>query len=183
MRLTPSWLHPSSDTSAGECSEDGETSSGPQVTIYHEPNANSATKRIDADNRADEFLPDTDAALLAVLEEMQLPVTVDEITDRLIEPAQPSIDTWAAVHERLHQTRLPALDEADEIEFDDAQGIVDRPEPRADAGGLVSPAVFGAVSIIVLLTLLALVSLSVVTALTITVLTTTVVVWFGPGIA
>ena len=180
MRLTPSWLRSSSDTPPDECSEDGETPSEPRMTIYHDPGDDSSANEAGADGRADAFIPETDDALLSVLEDMQLPVTVDEVTDRLIEPARPPIKTWAAVHERLHRTRLPALDDADEIEFDDAQGIVDRSEPRSDDGGLLSPAAYGTVLIIVLLAALTAVSVSLVTALTVTLVATTVA-WFAPN--
>ena len=180
MRLTPSWLRSSSDTPPEECSEDGEAPSEPQVTIYHDPGEESSTGETGDDGRADAFIPETDAALLSVLEEMQLPVTVDEIADRLIEPARPPIATWAAVHERLHRTRLPALDDADEIEFDDAQGIVDRSEPRSDDWGPFSASVYGAFSIVVLLAVLAVISVSVMTALTVTVVATTIV-WLVPS--
>lgn len=176
MRLTPSWLRFSSDTPPDECSDTDETLAGPQVPIYYESNTESSAK----DSDVDEFVPQTDAALRSVLEEMQLPATVDEVTDQLIEPAQPPLETWATVHERLHRTRLPALDDAGEIEFDDAQGIVERSEPRAEDGSLISPVVLGAVSGIVLLAVLALVSVSMITALTVS-LVTTVIVWIVPS--
>lgn len=168
MRLTPSWLRSSSDTPPEECGEDSEGKSRPEVTVSFDPGDDFGIGSTDPGDQADEFLPDTDAALLTVIEDMQLPVTVDEITDRLIEPAQPPIDTWAAVHERLHRTRLPALDAADEIEFDDAQGIVERSEPQTGGVGPFSQTGLGTISAIVLLAVFLLVSVSMVTVLMMT---------------
>ncbi|WP_245835327.1 hypothetical protein [Natronolimnobius baerhuensis] len=129
----------------------------------------------------DAFLPDSDGELCDTLEEMQLPATVDEITDELITPAQPPLDTWAGVHERLHQDRLPALAEAGEIEFDETQGVVERSMTQMDEEGTtLSAAVFGTISLVLLFALLTLVSVSLLTALTVTVVTTTVV-WFVPS--
>ncbi|SFC19392.1 hypothetical protein SAMN05444422_105216 [Halobiforma haloterrestris] len=172
MRLTPSWLRSSSDTSRGECRGD-ETSTEPEVAVYHDPKGEFSSEARDAG----EFVPDSDEELLAVLEGMQMPATVDEVTDRLVEPAQPPIDTWAAVHERLHRTRLPALDASGDIEFDDAQGIVDRSRSRAAGRNPFSPAVFGTLSIVALFVAIALVWASVLTAVTVLLVTTTFAAW------
>ncbi|MEY7850997.1 hypothetical protein AB7C87_17555 [Natrarchaeobius sp. A-rgal3] len=149
------------------------------MTIYHDPR--DPVDETDTGARSDEFVPETDAALRSALEDVQLPATVDEVTDQLIEPAQPPIDTWADVHEQLHRTRLPSLDDAGHIEFDEFRGIVERTDPRADEGRPFSPAVVGTVSVVVLLVLLALISVSIVTAFTVTVITTTVVIWLVPS--
>lgn len=175
MRLTPSWFRTSSDTPPEECSDDSEARSRPEVPISFDPGDDFAAGGPDPDDQVDEFLPDTDAALLTVIEDLQLPVTVDEIADRLIEPAQPPIDTWAAVHERLHRTRLPALDAAGEIEFDDAQGIVERSASQTDEAGPFSQAGLGTISAIVLLVVFLLVSVSMVTVLMMTLGTLSVV--------
>ncbi|NGM70450.1 hypothetical protein G6M89_15820 [Natronolimnobius sp. AArcel1] len=177
MRLTPSWLRPSSNTPPDECSEGSEPPPGPDIPIYHNlqgPHAVGATE-------VDAFVPDDDDELRVVLEDVQLPATVDELTDQLIAPAQPPLDTWAGVHERLHQERLPALEAAGEIEFDETQGVVERSMTDRNEGPALSPAVFGTVSLVVLFALLTLISVSLMTALTVTVVTTTIV-WFVPSV-
>lgn len=182
MRLTPSWFSSSSGAPETERSEDADTTSG--ITIYYPSKGDLATTDTEDGGDAAEFVPDSDAALLVDLDEMSTPVTVDEIADRLIEPARPSIDTWANVHERLYSERLPALDAAGEIDFDETQGIVER--TRRPAGGDedgLSPTVLGALAGGFLFLLIAVVSASVLTALAVTLVTTTVAVWFVPAYA
>lgn len=129
MRLTPSWLFAtpsdSSESEDGSDDTDAETVSG--VTIYREPSTDLST------GSAAEFVPDSNTELLAVLDEMETPVTVDEVADELIHPARPSVETWASVHERLYQYRLPELDSTGHVEFDAEQGLVDRGTVQSDA--------------------------------------------------
>ncbi len=123
MRLTPSWLRSSSDDSPEERSENSDTTSG--VTIYHAP-PNTVQEGDPKDTqRAANFIPESDTELLAALDEVGTPTTVDEVTDQLLHPARPPIDTWASVHERLHQDRLPELDASGDIEFDTNDGLVE----------------------------------------------------------
>ncbi|MXV64118.1 hypothetical protein GS429_19020 [Natronorubrum sp. JWXQ-INN-674] len=144
MRLTPSWVRSSSADSERDCAGDPETTSG--VTVYHSPGELSDDGP-GSDERIAAFVPDADAELLAILAEMQTPATVDEVTDELIEPERPPVETWAAVHERLHEHRLPELDASDDIQFDASQGIVDCPTPAARIEMQQSAGVLGAVSI------------------------------------
>lgn len=123
MRLTPFWLCSMSADSTGDSPDD--TESG--VTIYH-------TKSSDfPSDGAAEFVPESNSELVATLDEMETPATVDEVADKLIYPARPPVETWASVHERLHQHRLPELDETGHIEFDEEQGLVERRTVRSDA--------------------------------------------------
>lgn len=178
MRLTPSWFRSSSDTST---EHSGETESTAEVAIYYTSVASSTGEGEPDDRRVTEFVPESDAELLALIDEMNTPVTVDEIADQLTEPARPSIETWAGVHERLHQNRLPTLDAAGDIEFDDTQGLVDRPTAYPVEGELRSTAAVGSISIAALFVLIALVSASALTALAVTLITTTFAVWFVPS--
>ncbi|WP_435552242.1 hypothetical protein [Natrinema sp. CGMCC1.2065] len=152
MRLTPSWLRSSSADSAEERSEESDPDAG--STAVYAPGCDFLAGD-DTDTRVGEFLPESNAALVTVLDEMAMPATVDEITDALVEPADPPIETWAAVHERLHEERLPALDASGAIEFDETQGLVERSATPVDGTRSVSPAVLVAISIGVLLVVLA----------------------------
>ncbi|QLK25808.2 hypothetical protein HYG81_17285 [Natrinema zhouii] len=155
MRLTPSWLRSSSEDSAEEQSGDPETLSG--VTMVYAPGSDfSADGAITTRDRG--FIPESDAALVAVLDEMNTPVTVDEVTDTLIEPAHPPIETWATIHERLHRNRLPALDTKGAIEFDETQGLIERTATPPDEARFLSRTRLAAVSIGLLLVLLLFVS-------------------------
>lgn len=180
MRLTPSWLRSSSTGSPEEQSADGDTSL--DVTIY-QPQASTEGALADhADETvATEFVPDADTPILDVLDEMATPVTVDEIVDRLIEPTQPPVETWATVHERLHQDRLPELDEAGAIEFDAERGTVTVAETNTGDRSLLSPALLGTVSVSLLFVLAAIITASILTALTLTVAATTFAVWLVPA--
>lgn len=102
---------------------------------------------------ASDFIPASDPDLYAVLEEMETPTTVDEVVDHLIQPANPSIETWADVHERLYEERLPALDESGSVEFDHVRGTVSVCESEPDDTQLVTRALVGAVSILILVVL------------------------------
>ncbi|WP_238705291.1 hypothetical protein [Natrinema pallidum] len=115
----------------------------------------------DIETRVAAFVPDSDDALVDILDEMRTPATVDEVTDELIEPANPPIETWALVHERLHRDRLPALDASGAIEFDETQGLIERPTARTGEERRVSPAMLATISIGLLLVFLTLVSVSV----------------------
>ena len=157
MRLTPSWLRSSSEGAREERSEDPDTAAG--FTMVHDPAIDFATS--DGDTRAAAFVPESDAALVSVLDEMNTPVTVDEVTDELVRPARPSIETWATVHERLHQDRLPALDASGTIEFDETQGLIERPATPGSEERLVSPSLLVAISLGLLFVIIALVSVSV----------------------
>ncbi|MGQ3412219.1 hypothetical protein ACT4ML_08140 [Natrinema sp. LN54] len=132
--------------------------------MVHAPGEVPSTGEDDDDYPAGEFLPESDGALLAVLEGMSTPVTVDEVADTLVEPAQPSIETWAVVHERLHADRLPSLDASGAIEFDEAQGLVERTPPHPSEAGRFAATVLTAISIGFLLVSIGLVSISVLIA-------------------
>lgn len=162
MRLTPSWLRSSSEDPGGDRSDDSDALSG--VTVYHSPPDDLSTAGADVTERAGEFVPESNAALLAALEEMETPVTVDEIADELIRPARPSVEIWAAVHQRLHENRLPELAASDEIVFDESQGLVERPATRTRVETASSRSVLGSESIDPRITFFVLFSLSVLSA-------------------
>ncbi|MFD1563884.1 hypothetical protein ACFR99_10015 [Haloarchaeobius amylolyticus] len=124
--------------------------------MVYSPESDRSTNEGD-ETRAREFVPESDAALVSVLDEMNTPVTVDEVADELVEPARPTIETWAAVHERLHQDRLPVLDAADTIEFDETQGLIERSTGRTNEDRLISPSVLVALSLGLLCIVIALV--------------------------
>lgn len=147
MRLTPSWFR-SSGQGADERGENGEPDPLSEITIDYEPSISSS--------RGDgitvgEFIPDSDSELAETIAQLETPVTVDEITDQLVRPRRPPLETWAEVHERLHQQRLPALDAADLVEFDATQGVVTAPSKRSAtnpaSGGWLTRATFVGVSL------------------------------------
>ncbi|ELY87761.1 hypothetical protein C483_17728 [Natrialba hulunbeirensis JCM 10989] len=210
MRLTPSWIRSSSADTPEEQSVDGDASL--DVPIYHSADGiqspgepESETNAIRDDRPADAFLPDSDATLCAILEDLSTPVTVDELVDALIsradppEPGGPASDTasstpppatddatvpvktWATIHEELHQDRLPRLDEEGVLEFEPTCGTVDCSESGSMSRLLRSPAVAGMVSIGLLFVLAVLVTASMYTAVTVTVAATTFAVWFLPA--
>ncbi|WP_440765737.1 hypothetical protein [Natronorubrum sp. DTA7] len=126
MRLTPPWFRSSSEDPPREDSDgDPDTSAG--VTIYHSPPSDLSEESSVSSRRAAHFIPESDTALIVELDEMSTPSTVDEVVDQLIAPADPPVETWATVHERLHRDRLPALDASNDIVFDESQGVVERP--------------------------------------------------------
>ena len=127
MRLTPSWLCATSSGSEDD-SDEPETETVSGVTIYHDPLSDRSSGE-----SATAFIPESDSELVSVIDEMETPVTVDEVADELIHPARPAVETWAAVHERLHEHRLPELDAKGRIEFDADQGLVDRRTVQLDA--------------------------------------------------
>ncbi|PGF15181.1 hypothetical protein CP556_02945 [Natrinema sp. CBA1119] len=155
MRLTPSWLRSSSGDSAEEQFEDSDALSG--VTMVYAPESDFSGDGT-IDTRIGDFIPESDAALVAVLDEMSTPVTVDEVTDTLVEPARPSIETWATIHERLHQNRLPALDAKGAIEFDETQGLIERSTDQSGVGRSLSRAKLAVISVGILLVLIVFVS-------------------------
>lgn len=115
------------------------------MTIYHSPPSDLSEEPSVSSRRATHFVPESDTALIVELDEMSTPVTVDEVADKLIAPADPPVETWAAVHEQLHQDRLPALDASNDIVFDESQGVVERP-PQARSGTQNGIAMASAVS-------------------------------------
>lgn len=178
MRLTPSWFRSSSDDSSEERSEDSAASSA--VTIYHSPPgdlsaANGKTER------AAVFIPESDTALLGVLDDMKTPTTVDEVADQLIRPARPPIETWATVHETLHQDRLPELETAGYIEFDTKQGTVEYQTAAANTESRHSSSPTQKSLLKILLALVALIAVSVLLAVVVVSITTTVPVLSVPG--
>lgn len=130
MRLTPSWFRGSSEDGSDDADNPESEST---VTIYHTSSLGGVTESA-GPRHAAEFVPESDEELLATVDEMETPVTVDELADRLVGPAQPSVETWAAVHERLHQERLPALDDAGDVAFDDGQGLIGPVPGESDSG-------------------------------------------------
>ncbi len=94
-------------------------------------------------------------------------------------PSSVPIETWATIHEHLHQKRLPALNEAGSITFDPERGLVELPETTADEQSF-SPPLLGPVLVGLLFLFVALASASVLTAVTLTVAATTFAVWMFP---
>lgn len=162
MRLTPSRFRSSSEGSDDEQAGDPRGKSG--LTMVHAPGDEPSADDAETGYSADAFLPEDDGALLVVLDGMSTPVTVDEVADTLVEPAQPSIETWAAVHERLHRDRLPALDASGAVEFDETQGLVERTASPPSEVGRVAATVLTAISVVFLLVSIGLVSVSVLIA-------------------
>ena len=119
MRLTPFRFRSSSG------SDSDETSISADVEIYH---SNATEFRVEGRDEG-EFGTDTPVSMqevVSVLEDLDTPVTVDEITDRLVHPhGEANVQAWADVHEQLHQEELPGLCEAGVLDFDTARGIVD----------------------------------------------------------
>ncbi|USZ70838.1 hypothetical protein [Natronosalvus halobius] len=105
-------------------------------------------------------------ALLEEITELDAPVTVDELADHLIWPADPPIETWADVHELLYDERLPALEARGVLAFDPEKGIIEHVrETEGHTEGLwFSRPVLGLLSLVLLATTLFLVSTGVVTA-------------------
>jgi hypothetical protein len=65
--------------------------------------------------------------IVGLLDELDTPVTVDQLVDELQAvqgPGGPDTATWERLHERLHDEDLPALDRAGLLVFDDEQGLV-----------------------------------------------------------
>lgn len=65
--------------------------------------------------------------IVGLLDELDTPVTVDQLVDELqaVEgPEGPDTATWEQLHERLHDEDLPTLDRAGLLVFDDEQGLV-----------------------------------------------------------
>ncbi len=179
MRLTPSWFRSSTDVHSEERSGDADPSSG--VTIFYPPQTDHPEGE-EAARPVEEFVPESDTVLLSTLDQINMPATVDEIADTLIEPRRPSIETWASVHQRLYEERLPALDESEAIEFDETQGIVERNSNYSNKKRLLFPAALVLLTISVLLAFVAVVSAHMLLAATITFVTTSFAVWFVPGL-
>lgn len=164
MRLTPSWLRSSSDGSGTDESDDPD--SDEPVTIYHSSSIGISSDGAESPH-ATEFIPDSNDELLETIEEMETPVTVDELADRLIHPAHPPVETWAAIHEQLHQDRLPELDTADEIAFDEGQGLVDPVTTETNSSAGLGPFRAGSVATYLLLATLVLLSVTLLSAVTV----------------
>ncbi|RQG95381.1 hypothetical protein [Natrarchaeobius chitinivorans] len=179
MRLTPSWFSPSSNESGEERTKDADPSSS--VTIYYDSTATpESSVGVDVEATATNFVPESDEALLAAIEEIPAPVTIDSIVDRLLDQHQQPIETWAAVHEHLYENRLPALDAADVVDFDPDRGTVELPDPEARNGGQLSVSLLGFCLFSFVVVLLFAWMTSVLTALTFTFIVMTLVAWFVP---
>lgn len=170
MRLTPSWFRSSSEDSPEERSGDSETTSG--VTLYHTPPGDLSDGNFEDTKRAENLVPESDTDLLTVLDEMGTPTTVDEVTDQVVHPARPSIDTWAAVHEQLHEDRLPELDTSGYIEFDANQGLVEYHTSYASTESRISLAALSRLWTKLLYSLIALVTVVLLIGLAVTLVTT-----------
>lgn len=175
MRLTPSWLR--SDTSTEESDTGVYDVSG--VTVYQTSGNGFPNSDTHDESQVDAYIPQSDERLLAVLESLETPVTVDEIADQLIEPARPPIDTWAGVHQHLQCEMLPALDASGDIEFNQTDGIVEYTAVDTPDGTLHSFAFLGLVAITLLVLLIAFVSLSTLTAVLVS-LATILLLWLVP---
>lgn len=166
MRLTPSWVRSSRDASSGNRSApDDSASPAPEVPIYYatdESTDSSSTPPVSAAS----FVPESDMALLEEIAELEAPVTVDELADHLIWPADPPIETWADVHELLYDERLPGLEAGGALEFDAEKGMIEHVRETEDHAEDVwfSRPVLGLLSLVLLATTLFLVSTGVVTA-------------------
>lgn len=139
MRLTPSWVRSSSEDAAGDGSADSDDNGG--VTIYHTPLDEGMEVGSRVDEQASTYIPDSDIALVAEIDELNTPVTVDEVADQLVGSERPPVETWASIHEQLHEVRLPALADTGNLVFDKSQGLVERPartEPGAQSGVAVA---------------------------------------------
>lgn len=68
-----------------------------------------------------------------VLEEMETPVTIDELTDELLARRDPEstaddIESWADLHEQLYVVDLPVLHRTGRVEFEASKGLVSLPD-------------------------------------------------------
>ncbi|SEV98997.1 hypothetical protein [Natrinema salifodinae] len=186
MRLTPSRFHTSSTGTTEEGTGESKTGSG--VTFVYEPREERSESGADSDDgdRASELLPATDTELLAVLDDLDTPVTVDELADELIGPRRPPIETWAGVHERLCRHRLPALDASGALSFDESQGLIERSTASPDRASETEtprfvPAIVALISFGAVFGAAAFVSTSLLVALTVTLLTSTFAAWIVPA--
>ncbi|WP_254808249.1 hypothetical protein [Natronosalvus amylolyticus] len=176
MRLTPSWLR--SDTSTEESDTGVYDVSG--VTVYQCSGSGFPNSDSQDESRVDAYIPRSDERLLAVIESMETPVTVDEIADQLIEPARPPIDTWAAVHQHLQCEMLPALDASGDIEFNQTDGTVQSTVANTSHRSLHSFTFLGVVAITLLVPVIAFVSLSTLTAVLVSLVTILFTLWVVP---
>lgn len=77
--------------------------------------------------------------VIAVLEDEQTPMTIDELTDQIVEweadrtPSQSPPDR-RQVREELHDVDLPALAEKGLVAFEQSEGLVGRHETTVDTG-------------------------------------------------
>lgn len=180
MRLTPSWLRSSESPSDDERSGDERHPAVPIHYSSHRDTTTGESTGSSPDATADEYVPDSEETLRSIIEELDTPTTVDSIVDQLLESADSTIETWAAVHERLYEDRLPALDETGAIEFDPERGTVEVPPSTSSSGvdasmPVVAFAVVGLLFVFVIAWMT-----SVLTALTFTFVVVTLVAWFVP---
>lgn len=180
MRLTPSWIRSSFGSSDDERS--GDDGARPAVTIhYNSPGDAVKTAPVDpaGGETVAEYGPDSDATLLAVLEEMETPATVDSIVDQLL-GSDATIETFAGVHERLYEDRLPELDDAGVITFDPECGSVDVHQPDASSGLDASMPIVAFACVGILFVFAIAWMTSVLTALTFTFVVVSLIAWFVP---
>ncbi len=68
------------------------------------------------------------AELVELVEDLQTPVTLDRVVDGVVDHRSradhPPV-SWHDLHEDLYLFDIPALDAAEELEFDSTRGLVD----------------------------------------------------------
>lgn len=167
MRLTPFRFRSSSGPDSDE------TSIPADVEIYHL----TPESRVD-ESDGEAFTTDTPITvqnLVPVLEELDTPVTVDEVTDQLVHPSNAvDVEAWGDIHEQLYQDELPALCDAGLVDFDTTRGTVelsDDQEASSSRDVLTVRTVATAVSVGLVAALLLLVPATVATAASVGLLT------------
>lgn len=79
--------------------------------------------------------------VLAALQRIESPATIDEVTDELHESRAPGdplagLESWDRTNQRLHDVDLPALDVVGLVEYDETRGVVTVPRAAdPDANG------------------------------------------------
>lgn len=73
--------------------------------------------------------PPRSRQILDALDEMDTPVTIDELTDELVARSESQsenddIEDWADVHEQLYVVDLPVLHGTGDVDFDASTGLV-----------------------------------------------------------
>lgn len=87
--------------------------------------------------------------VLAALQRIESPATIDEVTDELYENRAPGdplagLESWDRTNQRLHDVDLPALDVVGLVEYDEKRGVVTVPraaDPNATGATRPSAAV------------------------------------------
>jgi hypothetical protein len=165
MRLTPFRDNSSSDSSGDESTIQASTS----IRVFNYDESSVVSHDMETEAASTDTPPEIEWAVVSILNARDGPVTIDEITDEIYgTDRMDDVEAWGDVHERLSRTELPALDASDVIEFHPDRGTVVLAERRrsplrrsltaslfvASLGLLVTPAVFGATTLVSLAGLL-----------------------------